>query len=211
MPYRYSKNFKSREDSPFVGPLTTRPIVVAAGKQWPIGELENYAIPLGVPMAPVGTTGKYAPIRRSQIATSLASNDTYIYVDNARGFATNDIVALFTGAASTTNSGLATITAVDYALNRLTVAALPSAITVIVTDSYCEVNENGYLLAPKDAVFLGENIQTGNTTDGQTWDAPAVGIVKGQVDINRLDTNCYDALIESQISGMDYIPTTSGV
>lgn len=209
--FRYSKNYKSREDNPFVGPLTKRDIVLAAGAKWPIGEGDDYAIPLGVPVAPVSTTGKYKPIRRSQLATALASSDTYIYLDSARGFATGDVVALFTGAASTTNIALATITAVDYTFNRLTVAALPAAITNAVTDSYCEVNENGYLLAPTDACFLGENVETGNTADGQTWDAPAVGIIRGQVDVNRLDTNCYDALLESQISGMDYIPKTAGV
>ncbi len=211
MPMRYSKDFKSREDNPFVGPLTTRAIVVAAGAKWPVGSGEDYAIPLGVPLAPVTSNGQYKPIRRGKIVTALASADTYIYLESVKGFATNDVIALFTGSGSTTNILTATVTAVDFTNNRLTVAALGSAATNLVTNSFCEVEENGYLHNHADAVFLGENIQTGDSQESRTWEQPAVGILKGQVDINRLDSNCYDALIETQISGMDYIPTTPGV
>jgi len=209
--HRYTKTAKAREDNPFIGPLTTRPIIVVAGALWPIGSGEDYEIPLGTPMCPVSTTGKYRPIRRSYVVTALASSDTQIYLNSVKGFATGDVLAMFTGAASTTHSITATVTGVDYTNNIITVAALAVAATNIVTNAYVEVQHNGYLLNRADAVFLGENIQTGSTADGETWDVPAMGIIKGQVDVNRLDTNCYDALIETQISGMDYIPLTSGV
>ncbi len=209
---RISTSVKSREDSPFVGPVRKRDIIVAAGAQWPTGSGYDYVIPLGVPMAPyTGGNGKYQPVRRSYLVAALASSDTQIYVADADGFATNDIIAVFTGAASTTNCGTATITAVDYTNNILTVAPLPEAITVAVTNSYCEVEHNGYLHNHDDAVFLGENIQTKDAESGTTFDVPAVGIIAGQVDVNRLGANCYDALIESQIPDVDYIPVTPGV
>ncbi len=209
---RISSNVKSREDNPFIGPLAKRDIVVAAGAQWPTGSGYDYVIPLGVPMAPYsGGNGKYAPIRRAQIVAALASGATQIYVDDADGFATSDVIALFTGSPSTTSILTAALTGVDYTNNVLSVAALAEAATNAVTNSYVEVEQNGYLLNPSDAVFLGENVQTKDATSGTTFDVPAVGILKGQVDINRLGPNCYDALIESQIPGVDYIPTTPGV
>jgi hypothetical protein len=209
---RISTAVKSREDNPFVGPLTKRDIIVAAGAQWPTGSGYEYVIPLGVPLAPYTSgNGKYMPIRRSQLATALASSDTQIYVDNADGFATNDIIALFTGSPSTTNSLTATITAVDYANNILTVAALASNATVGITDAYVEVEHNGYLHNHADAVFLGENIQTKDALSGTTFDVPAVGFIAGQVDVTLLAGNCYDSLLETQIPGFDYIPETPGV
>jgi len=205
---------KSREDSPFVGPLTKRSIVVAAGAQWPTGSGYDYIIPLGVPMAPyTGGNGKYQPIRRTTLASSVASSDTQLYVADANGFATGDVIAAFTGAGATTNGFTATLTGVDYTNNILTIVALgaATALTAALTSSYIEVEHNGYLHNHDDAIFLGENIQTKDALSGSTFDVPAVGIIAGQVDINRLAPNCYDAMIESQIPGFDYIPTTPGV
>lgn len=206
-----TRTAKAREDNPFTGPLVKRAIIVAAGAKWPTGSGDDHVIPLGVPMAPYsGGNGRYRPIRRAQIVTALASGATQIYVDSAVGFATNDVIALFTGPGSTTNILLATLTGVDYDGNRLLVAPLPANATNGVTGAYVEVNENGYLLRPDDAVFLAENVQTATDDDSATFEVPAVGYIAGQVRISDLGTNCYDALIEAQIPRFDYIPATPG-
>lgn len=209
-----SESLKSREDNPFVGPLVKRDIVVAAGAQWPTGSGCDYVIPLGVPMAPYsGGNGQYRPIRRSYFVTAVASADTQLYVEDADGFATGDVIGAFTSPDSTTTDFTATLTAVDYTNNILGIAALGThtEATAAVTNVYVEVVENGYIADPKDAVFLGENIQTKDALSGTTYEVPAVGIIKGQVDINRLAANCYDTLMETQLPGFDYIPTTPGV
>lgn len=211
---RVSTSLKSREDNPFVGPLVKRDIVVAAGAQWPTGSGYDYVIPLGVPMAPyTDSNGKYKPIRRSYLVTAVASADTQLYIEDADGFATGDTIGAFTSPDSTTTDFTAELTGVDYTNNILTITALGTHTesTAAVTNVYVEVVENGYIAAPKDAVFLGENVQTKDSLSGATFEVPAVGIIKGQIDINRLADNCYDTLMETQLSGFDYIPTTPGV
>jgi hypothetical protein len=201
---------KSRGENPF-RQTVEREIIVAAGAQWPTGNGSDYVIPLGVPMSPASTNGRYKPIRRSAVQSALASGATQIELSSADGFATGDVVAAFTGSPSTTNTFTATITAVDHDTNKLTVAALPEAATNIVTGSYVEVEENGKLAGKSDCVFLGENIQTRDEVAGVSFPVPAHGFVQGQVEIDQLADNCYDALIESQIAGIDYVPTTPGV
>jgi len=207
MPYNLTNDIKSRQDNPFGGNILKRNIIVESGAQWPTGSGNDYVIPLGVPMAPVGTSGRYKPIRRAQVVTALASGNTIIYVDDADGFAAGDVIAAFTSADSTTNIFTATITAVSQAGNYLVVAALPANATNIVTNSYVEVEENGYLLNPSDAVYLAENIQTHDDDSNTDLVVETYGYIQAQVEISELADNCYDALIPTQLPGIDFIPT----
>lgn len=200
-------------------------IVVDASAYDPVDHaaLTTRTIPRGTPMAPVGTTGHYEPIRRTLTATNMGVGATTLcLVNDASPFRVGDVCVVFTTtldngvpAVAVTISAGSTITAVSYAAGQLTWGAT----VVNVTGAYVEVAENGHWhalaggLADYDAVILNETVQNTDTDAGTTSCVLARGAVAGRVEahyINGPDANGVDALLEMDLPRFTFIANTPG-
>ncbi len=207
------ETLKSKETSPFYVIQGARGIVVTAGDLWPTGVGDDNVIPLGVAMAPVGTTGRYSRIAASTLATALASSDTQCYLACVDGFATGDTVSILT--ATYLASATFVVTAVDHTNEILSMAAL-AATGAAVTGLYVERMATGYSTGGTfgdDCVFLGDNVQT-DDENSVSVPVPARGIRVGMVevaDLEAISPNCYNGLVDLMLGGIDFIPRTPGV
>jgi hypothetical protein len=198
--------------------LDTRNIVVLAGSKWPTGATTDdpYVIPAGTPMAPVTAgTGRYKPIRQAVIVTAATAAEFVLNTGAAKGegFDVGDVVNVMQNGAKPTLMTVATvgtISTIDYTLGVIT---LTNALGVIVSAGcWIEVASNGAATNPAGAVYLLENVKTRDTDLGVSVDVPAVGVIRGQVEITKLGTNCYSsALSPKQFPLIDFIPVTPGV
>lgn len=209
MPYRIEYQGKARTDYPFKQPLK-RDIIIQAGAKWPTGVGSDYLLPLGIPLAPEGTTGRYIPKARTTIVTALASSAETVYLKSTDGFSVGDVIALYT-AAATTAVYTAPILAIDRTSNYIKIAddILNAAATNLVTNSYVAIEKVAFVTT--DQVLLGENVETADVISGTTFPAPTVGIIGGQVEIAALADNCYDGLTKANLPRFDFIPATPGV
>lgn len=201
---------RSRESGLFYPGARYRNIVITAGDVWPTGSGDDNVIPIGVPMAPVGTTGRYSRIACSTLATALASDHTQCYLHCVDGFATGDVVNVLTSTYSI--SFTFEVTGVDYANNVLSMAAIATAAN---TGMYVERNVTGYGTSTTfngDCVILASNVQT-DDEDGNSIVAEAVGVTDAQVevaDLLAISNNCHNSLIELMLPRIEFIPKLPG-
>jgi len=201
---------RSRDTSPFYSGYRLRNIVITSGEPYPVGDGDDYVLPIGVPMAPVGTTGRYGRIACSTLATALASNDTQCYLNCVDGFATGDVVNVLSSTYAVAFTFA--VTGVDYDNNILSMAAIASAAN---TGMYVERAETGYGTGgtfDDDCVILACNVQTRDEDDNDVV-AEAIGVSDGQVEIADLTSfspNFHNDLIELMLPRIEFIPQTPG-
>lgn len=213
MPYRGETVAKARLDNP-IRVERSRNIAVYPGAKWMTGSGDDYVIPLGTPMAPLTAgTGLYKPIRRTVVNTAATAGESILNAKAgaADGFEVGDVViVLQNGAKPTlmTVSTTGTISTIDYTTGVIT---LTNSLGLVVSAGcFFEVAENGAATMTRDCVFLGENIKTRDTDLGVNLTVLAVGYQAGQVEVVKMDTNCYDALTPAQFPDFDFIPEYSG-
>jgi len=221
MAARNSKAVKSSIGGVFESVEEYRNIIVSGSSFDPLDVTATgrFVIPAGTPMAPIVSTGKYMPIRRSR-ATSAVSNDTTVTVDCVKPFLGQEGAGVLFYASNAATATLRTISTVTQATN---VIVLTAAATV-VDDDYFEVALNGAhgnveTATPTqipDAVILAEAIEV-VFADGTTFDVPAVGVIKGAIareNVNGPGVGAlgatFDVILKNQLPNISFLPVSAG-
>lgn len=218
MAMRVENSIKGAVGGVFESILEERPIVVDGNSLDPLdrGATDKYIIPAGTPMCPIAATAKYKPIRRTRAAATV-NNATTLTVDCADPFVVGDGILFYTSLAATAE--LRTISAIDYDHNVLTLDAKAT----VVDNDYVEVALNGAhgnsetaaATQIPDAVILKETIEV--YRDGETFDVPAVGVIKGA--ISRHNVNgpgvgasgaTFDLILKDQLPDISFLPVNPG-
>jgi hypothetical protein len=217
--YRVSKSIKTKEYGVFESILEERPIVVDGSALDPQdnGTLSRYIIPAGTPMCPVASSGKYLPVRRTQV-NGAANNETTITVTDIKPFVGGEGLGVYFFASCAATATLRTISSVTVATKLI---ALTAAST-IADNEYIELALNGthansgsaaqaQLL---DQVILKETVEVIAADASTTFDAVAVGVFRGaikrtNVNAGQIDAG-FDLLLKVSHPNISFLPVTPG-
>lgn len=163
--------------------LMRRSITVDAASLDPLAAAPTSVIPAGTPLAPVPSTGKYKPIRRTLADGACTTSAAEVPVAETTMFAVGDVVTV--GAKATPTAAASALGTIASITDGVSITLGANAANAVTSGDIIEVAENA--LKP-DAVILDAPLDL-RGTDGTAVDRGAFGMVAGMIDKSSLNVS----------------------